>query len=250
MEHSEALPWSGPSHKWLRNFLKRHKEVSLRKPHGLSRVRSKVTNEQINEFYKLLDETLQKLRIKNDPTKIFSFDETGLHPKCLVGRKIIITKSSKHLYQPTVSISGGHITLQLAISAADNTADKAPLVIYSKYLLRNNFTEVIPEEWRFATSESRYINSELFLSWFQESFVKQCGRALPICVVMNNHVTHLNKELIDFAKKEHIDMICVPANSTHLLQPLDVGYYHLLKQNFANLSVALGYTGMKTVPKN
>ena len=72
----------------------------------------------------------------------------------------------------------------------------------------------------------------------------------PILVVMDNHATHLSKAIIDISQKDHTELLCLPAHSTHLLQPLDVGYYQLLKANISELSTSLGYTGMKTIPRN
>ena len=48
---------------------------------------------------------------------------------------------------------------------------------------------------------------------------------------MDNHKSHLSKELIDYAKSENIELLCLPAHSTHLLQPLDVGFYYMFKIN-------------------
>ena len=151
-----------------------------------------------------------------------------------------------HPYQPIITISG-HITLQLAISAAGRSI--APLLIFSKNFPRGDFAEGIPDEWSFSTTDTCYIKSDIFLSWFRDSFVKQCGRSRHILVVMDNHSTHITKPVIDIAKKENIELLCLPAHSTHLLQPLDVGYYHLLKQNVAKLRTSLGYTGLTYLPR-
>jgi hypothetical protein len=238
---------NGPSNKWVRRFLKRHPQLSLRTPHPLEKNRAAVSNTQIQDYYTILDSALDKLGIKDDPTRIYNFDESGFSGRERAREKIVVTKGTKHPYQPLVSISG-HITLNLAISAAGKTC--APLLIFSKNLPRNDFSDGIPDDWSFSTTKSGYINSEIFLSWFRDCFVKQCGRSRPILVVMDNHSTHLNTDVIDLANKEQIELLCLPAHSTHLLQPLDVGYYHLLKTNIANLSTALGYTGMKSLPRH
>ncbi len=147
-----------------------------------------------------------------------------------------------------MSSVGGHVTLNIAISAAGKVI--APLVIFSKNLPRDDFTDGIPEEWTFAKSDSGYINNDIFTSWFSTCFVKQCGRGRPVLAIMDNLSSHLSPAVIDIAQQENIELLCLPAHSTHLLQPLDVGYYHLLKQHVATLSTALGYTGLKTIPRH
>ena len=146
-----------------------------------------------------------------------------------------------------VGISG-HVTFQVAISASGKAV--TPLVIFSKNLPRCNYSEGLPDEWSFVSTDSDYINSAIFLSWFQDCFVKQIGRSRPVVVGMDNHTSHLSTELIDYAKSENIELLCLPAHSTHLLQPLDVGFYHMLKTNVSSMATSLGYTGLKTIPRH
>ena len=141
----------------------------------------------------------------------------------------------------------GHVTFQVAIPASGKAV--APVVIFSKNLSRSNYSEGILDEWSFVCTDSRYINSAIFLSWFQDCFVKQIGRSRPVVVIMDNNTSHLSIELIDYAKSENIELPCLPSHSTHLLQPLDVGFFHMFKTNVSNMVTSLGYTGLKTIPR-
>ena len=123
-------------------------------------------------------------------------------------------------------------------------------MIFSKNLPRSNYSEGLPDEWSFVCTDSGYINSAIFLSWFQDCFAKQIGRSRPVVVIMDNHTSHLSTELIDYAKSENIELLCLPAHSIHLLQPLDVGFYHMFKTNVSNMATSLGYTGLKTIPRH
>ena len=144
-----------------------------------------------------------------------------------------------------VGISG-HATFQVAISASGKAV--APLVIFSKNLPRSNYSEGIRDEWSFVCIDSGYINSAIFLSWFQDCFVKQIGRSRPIVGIIDNHTSHLSIELIDYAKSENIELLFLSAHTTHLLQPLEVGFYHMFKTNVSNMATSLGYTGIKNHP--
>ena len=236
----------GPTDKWMRAFLKRHPDISLRKPHPLERERLSLSREQISHYFKLLSDTLDQLDIKDDPTRIFNLDETGFSGKEFGREKVLVAKGTKHPYQPNVSISG-HVTLQVAISASGKIV--SPLVIFSKNLPRREYASGIPDDWSFCTTESGYINSDIFTSWFRDCFIPNAGKSRPILVLMDNHSSHLNKEVIDVARASNVELLCLPSHSTHLLQPLDIGVYHLLKQNIATMSTRLGYTGMKTIPR-
>ena len=63
-------------------------QVSLGAPHPLEKDRSAVNQGQIDKFHELLDQTLVNLGIKDDLSRIFNFDETGLSgKKSMVNRK-------------------------------------------------------------------------------------------------------------------------------------------------------------------
>ena len=238
---------SGPSDAWVRSFLERHPSLSLRTPHPLENSRAEVNQSQIDHYYKLLKRTLQTLGLENDPTRLYNLDQTGFSGKEHSRDKVLAPKGIRTAYQQMVGISG-HVTFQVAISASGKAV--APLVIFSKNLPRSNYSEGIPDEWSFVCTDSGYINSAIFLSWFQDCFVKQMGRSRPVVVIMDNHTSHLSTELIDYAKSENIELLCLPVHSTHLLQPLDVGFYHMLKTNVSNMATSLGYTGLKTIPRH
>ena len=155
-------------------------------------------------------------------------------------------KGVRTAYQQMVLISE-HITFQVAISASGKAV--ATLVIFSKNLPRSNYSDSLPDEWSFVCTDLGYINNGIFLSWFRDCFVKQIGRSRPVLVVMDNQTSRLSAELIDFAKSESTELLCLPAHSTHLLQPLDVGFYHLFKTNVSSMATALDYTGLRTVPR-
>lgn len=144
-------------------------------------------------------------------------DETGFSSRLQGREKIIVSKGTKHAYQPTLSISG-HVTLQLAIYAAGHTV--VPFVIYSKNPPVSDFMCGVPESWTFSSTDSGFINKHLFYNWFKDHFSRGCGRARPVLVILDNHVSHLSKEVIDFAQKDNIELLCLPSHSTHLLQPL------------------------------
>jgi hypothetical protein len=57
-------------------------------------------------------------------------------------------------------------------------------------------------------------------------------------------------EFVNLAAKYKVDLLYLPAHTSHLLQPQDVGYFHILKQRVAELSLQLGYLGVRTLPRN
>ena len=54
-------------------------------------------------------------------------------------------------------------------------------------------------------------------------------------LIIDGHVFHVSTEFIRFAQEHKIVCLCLPAHFTHLLQPLDIGVFGFLKQNYKTL---------------
>ena len=80
----------------------------------------------------------------------------------------------------------------------------------------------------FRCSDSGWVNGELFMDWFK-LFTKMIPPARPILLILDGHASHISVEVIEYTQKNQIHMLCLPAHTTHLLQPLDVGVFKSLK---------------------
>jgi hypothetical protein len=85
-----------------------------------------------------------------------------------------------------------------------------------------NFTEGVPDSWLFGTSETGYMDGELFLSWFKKIFLLNCGRERPVLLILDNHDSHVTLPLVETARANNVILLGMPAHTTHILQPLDV----------------------------
>ena len=54
-------------------------------------------------------------------------------------------------------------------------------------------------------------------------------------LIVDGHVSYILTKFIQFAREHKIMCLCLPAHSTHLLQPLNVGVFGPLKQNYKTL---------------
>ena len=235
----------GPSKKWLKRFIKKHPELTERRPDNLERARAEVTKEQIDQYFQLLGDTLERLGIRSKPSAIFNCDETGFSGKETYRGKVIVRRGTKHAYQQSVRFTG-HTTVHVAASADGKIIP--PLIIFEKCLPRN-IIEDIPTSWSISATQNGYITTDLFHAWFRDVFLAECGVERPILLIMDNHISHLSPDIISLAQENNVELLCLPPHSTHLLQPLDKGYFNLLKSQMAEISVALGYAGTRLVPR-
>lgn len=56
--------------------------------------------------------------------------------------------------------------------------------------------------------------------------------ALPVLLIQDGHSSHISIQLIEMARENNVCLLCLPAHTSHILQPLDVGVFKSLKSNF------------------
>ncbi|KIM92662.1 hypothetical protein OIDMADRAFT_66409, partial [Oidiodendron maius Zn] len=85
----------------------------------------------------------------------------------------------------------------------------------------------------FARSSSGYSNDTLGLKYLEHfnyyTQSKSVGKYRML--IFDGHGSHLTQEFLDFCWQHHIRPFQLPAHTTHLLQPLDVGVFQSLKHN-------------------
>lgn len=94
---------------WLREFRRRNPDITLRKPEATSAARAQAFNKpQVAQFFKVLDETLQKEKI--DPMKIYNADESALST-VQRPQKVFATTGRKQVGSITSAERGSHVTV-------------------------------------------------------------------------------------------------------------------------------------------
>ena len=78
------------------------------------------------------------------------------------------------------------------------------------------------------------------MEWMRDCFEPETKHRLRgdyRMLIVDGHASHVLTEFIQFAREHKIVCLCLPAHSTHLLQPLDIGVFGPLKQNYKTLLV-------------
>ena len=109
------------------------------------------------------------------------------------------------------------------------------MIIYSNLFPGGNYRFNGPDDALYARSESRWIDSELFLLWIKKVFLKHCGSN------GSRHARHITLNVIDLARENDVILFCLPPHTTHTLQPLIVLFFKSLKSNFRRVMHALSF---------
>jgi DDE superfamily endonuclease len=96
-------------------------------------------------------------------------------------------------------------------------------------------------------SNNGWNNDFLCTEWFQESFIPQATEhntsGAPILLILDGHGSHTTDEMRKLAKQHNIKLFCLPPHTTHHTQPLDVGVFGPLQQQWQECDDLLEDTG-------
>ena len=112
----------------------------------------------------------------------------------------------------------------------------APFIIYKgKNHLSGWYQEDnIPPDWTFGVSDNGWTTNKLGLDWLRhfDKHTKKRNVGGYRLLILDDHESHDSLEFTTYCKENNIVILCMPAHSSHLLQPLDVGVFSPLKKAY------------------
>lgn len=233
-ELSHLFPNGKPGIEWVRGFEKRWKgEIGKRKPELLTKARAKdMCEETANAFFNIYENVLLSNGLLKEPGRIFHLHETGLStdPR---SSKIFLQKESRTAYLKFADCGKAMYTVLFCISAAGEYLP--PFVVYKGQNLYQSWMTGGPQGTLYGCTESGWMQDFLFETWmkFFIDFVKNFKK--PVLLIYDGHGSHLTYNSIKLAMDNGIILLCLPPNSSHALQPLDVGVFSPMKNTWRDV---------------
>lgn len=216
---------------WMQGFLRRHPELSIRKPEATSGMRARGFNEvAVSKFFTLLEELVEKYHFTAQ--QIYNVDETGITVVPKSASKIIAIKGKRQVGALTSAERGELVTAEICFSASGSYMP--PLLIYPRKKMQQGFLDgLVPGAW-VELNQKGWIDMEIFFKWFKK-FVEfsKASKDTPVLLLLDGHSSHTkNLNLINYARDNGVVLLCFPPHSTHRLQPLDVAFMKPLSVYF------------------
>ena len=216
---------------WFDGFRRRHPRLTIRSPQPLSYCRALCSNmDTINDFFSKLGSIYGRLNVISKPMQVYNCDETGVSIVHKPG-KVIAQLGRRNVYAITSAERGKTHTVVSCVSASGYSL--SPMIVYprKKCVPENCKEGAIPNTF-FANSANGWINTELYLQWF-DFFLRSIPPTRPVLLIQDGHVSHMSVKLIELARANNIHLLCLPSHTSHILQPLDVGVFKSFKSNFS-----------------
>ena len=138
----------------------------------------------------------------------------------------MVPSGCKNVYQATTP---GHT--QVTVLACYNAAGEylPPYIIFKGQRLTNvgvsDFKEAI------YSSQKGWMDKGNFMAWLVkfDEFLQTARISRPVIVFMDGHNSHMSLEAGMFARDKNIELYCLLPHASHIVQPLDIGFFNTLK---------------------
>ena len=216
------------------SFLLHQNGWRMTRPKNLD-IKRCVAYKTLKDWYS--NEQVQKLLTTVDPRLLFNADETDLNRKGS-GPRWVAAQGSKQPVFVTTEHTGSHVSLFLMVSASGMPVFPFP-VLHGKPA---KFADVSENEFvKCYLTPKGYMTKFTFEKIMNEVFipyVKLRRQVLglpedaPAVLVVDGHNSRYNPPMLQKLKNNYIDLLIIPAHSSHRMQPLDLTLNKLVKDHY------------------
>ena len=127
-----------------------------------------------------------------------------------------------------------------------------PCVIIKGKVAIAGWFDNLPHDWRFEVSNNSWTSDEIGLRWLEKLFIPSTNsrvRGRFRLLILDGHGSHLTPRFDRLCAENDIIPLCMPAHSSYLLQPLDVGCFAVLKRAYGRFVSDLTRRGYNYIDK-
>jgi len=199
--------------KWLKNFLRRHPQISVRTPEGLPLSKARgFTPESAHSFliYEPAMDTTE-----HNPARLYNCDETGF---TIVQHKHTTILGLKGKRQISSLQSAAHGSLVTVVNCMSPTGHVClPLFVFPRKKIKQELMNGTPPGSIHACHPSGWIQREIFSQWFLHFITHtKPTKEDPVILVLDGHYSNTrNLEVINLARDNHLPQTSQqPQNAT------------------------------------
>ncbi|KAJ6436248.1 ATP-dependent DNA helicase PIF1 [Purpureocillium lavendulum] len=215
---------------WVRKFVGRHDEIKAKYSRRYDYQRAKCEDpKMIQEWFDRVAMAKQKWGILDED--VYNFDETGFQMGVIATARVL-TRSDRR-GRPMVMQPGNREWVTVIESVnCQGWALPAMVILQGKMHQASWYESGVPEDWQIAVSDKGWTSDDLGLHWLKAVF-DPCTRRRTVgthrLLILDGHGSHVTPEFDKYCTDSAIVVLQMPAHSSHLLQPLDVGCFSPLK---------------------
>lgn len=220
-----------PGMNFINSFLKRHKEkLSPGLCQNIKCARTFISAEVVHNYFDHLKLSLKGIL----PANIVNYNESDL-TNGFGQKKITIKRDTKY---PENVMNSRKSAISLMFAAAGDGTILPLYTVYKALHMYESWQIDGPEGSRFNCRKSGWFDAECFDDWVSTIAIPYFSKFPPEdkkILIGNNLSSYLSSGTILECKKHNISFVFLPADSTHMTQPLDVAFYATLKIHWSQI---------------
>jgi len=223
--------------KWSNHFIKRHPAIKakLGRRTDWERINA-ATPDNIRRLFELYD-TVSWI----PPRRRYNADEGGIMEGQGINGLVIGSSQENPNAVPVKTINARTWTsIVECISALGVALD--PLVIFKaksiqEQWFKKDFLAKHPS-WHVTFSENGWTSNDIAIEWLEKVFLPQTEPndiAEARLLIVDGHGSHTSDEFMTICYLNNVHLLFLPAHTSHVLQPLDLGCFSSLKTAYRRL---------------
>lgn len=214
-----------PTTKWATTFLHRHPAVAERKPRTASAQHAKrIPQATVDAFFDTVGQTIQRFDL--NPSQIFNMDESGLRLSPAQARVLCDAAGGQPM--TTRGRNSPFITVVGCVSAAG--AALPPAIIF-KSMVNVDFVRACGSNAGFLATNKGQSTKESFNLWV-DHFLAHAPAQRPLLLLLDNHASRAAPVALRKLQQARVIVLGLPANTSPILQALDVGFWKPMKARY------------------
>jgi len=217
-------------HNWISRFLQRHPEIHSKVGKKIQAQRLDITTPEAIEAWFTQFNAVRE-RYKVEWKNIYNMDETGIALGVCNNQTVIGTTSTTSSYKKTPE-NREWVSIIETISATGIRLQA--LVIFKGQSLQTTwFTNDTTPDYRYTVSMNGWTNNEIGLAWLNQVFLPQTAVDDQYrLLLIDGHKTHATFEFMWKCHENKVVVFYLLPHSSHVLQPLDLACFSLLKSRY------------------
>lgn len=148
---------------------------------------------------------------------------------------MVVTRSDRRGKSKTIQPGNREWTTAIICVSGDGFDVPPFLLVKGVYHLANWYTEGgLPQTWAVKPTCNGWTDNDTGLDWIKhfDKHTRLRTKGVYRMLVLDGHGSHQSVDFEDFCKQNNIIPICLPPHSSHLTQPLDIGFFSPLKKAY------------------
>ena len=213
--------------------MRRNPEVAFRTPERVSKARAGISERDIRKWFADAKQNFEgipgALEAISDPRRVFNTDETCIQLAPPTGKVISIT-GWKNVYEVAPGPVKSNLTFLGTYNANGETI--TPMILYPYVRLPAEIKANVPERFYQSLTESGWMTAKSFYEFIANPFKNWLNAheiPRPVILFVDGHRTHITLQTSVECDNNGIILYLLPPNTTHMLQPADVGPFRPMK---------------------